>query len=228
MNVTYDILIPAYNAQKTLPKLLDSIHHLTFKPNVIIVIDDGSTDATAQVAMQVRNVQLLRLDSNHGKGQALRTGIEEFLQKHSDSYLLMMDADGQHAVESIPEFLKLAESENYDIIIGHRSRKIGLMPISRIFSNTLSSLIVSWISGQKIWDSQCGFRLLKRSVLETVSLTETGFQIETELIVKAAKYGFSIGFVPIPTIYNGEKSYIKHVDDTVRFFKIILRELVRL
>ncbi len=224
--MTYDIVIPAYNAQTSLPKLLESIRRLPQKPQSIIVVDDGSTDDTARVASGFKNVEVIRLTSNRGKGQALRSGMKHFLQHHSGDFLLLMDADGQHAAESIPLFLKHAETNRFDIIIGHRSRKVGVMPLARIFSNTMSSLITSWVVGQKILDSQCGFRLLRRSVVQEIPLTEDGFQIETELIVKAAKRGFSIGFVPIPTIYNGEKSYIKHVNDTMHFLNIILKELV--
>ncbi len=226
MKIVYDIVIPAYNAQNTLPAIIEAIHHLNHRPNTIIVVDDGSTDQTTQLVSEFGGVQTIRLKSNMGKGRALRSGIEHFLQAGQSDYLLMMDSDGQHPVKSIPEFLNLAQRVNADIIIGHRTQKIGKMPAARIFSNTISSLITSWVIGQKIPDSQCGFRLLKRSVLKTLRLTEDGFQIETELIVKASKQGFTFDFVPIPTIYDGQKSYIKHVNDTIRFLKIILGEIV--
>ena len=226
MNITYDIVIPAFNAQNTLPILLDSLNRLSMPPNTIYVVDDGSSDHTAQASSGFEKVKVIRLKSNQGKGVALRVGINQFLQKNGTEFLLLMDADGQHPVESIPNFLKLAFNTETDIIIGHRSEKVGVMPLARIFSNTVSSLITSWVTGQKIPDSQCGFRLLKRSVLRKISLKENGFQIETELIVKAAKKGFTFSFVPIPTIYNGQKSYIKHFNDTIRFITIILREML--
>lgn len=226
MTIAYDIVIPAYNAQKSLPKILHSILELKILPNTIFIVDDGSTDQTAQVVVQFEPVELIQLGNNNGKGAALRIGIDKFLKNKQSDFLLIMDADGQHPVASIPEFLDRAKTNNTDIIIGHRFEKIGVMPLARIFSNTVSSIITSWVTGIKIPDSQCGFRLMKRSVLETIQLTEDGFQVETELIVKAAKKGFTFNFVPIPTIYNGQKSYIKHVNDTIRFMKIILREIL--
>ncbi len=224
MTIAYDILIPAYNAQNSLPQILQAIFELEQKPLLIYVVDDGSTDQTARVASAFSQIRLIQLKHNRGKGAALQAGIEQFLQNKQSEFLLMMDADGQHPVASIPDFLSKAAVNNADIFIGHRFQKIGKMPLARIFSNTMSSIITSWVTGIKIPDSQCGFRLLKRSVLESFRLTEDGFQIETELIVKAAKKGFRFNFVPIPTIYNGQKSYIKHVNDTIRFMKIILRE----
>ncbi len=227
MNLSYDILIPAFNARQTLPTILASIGKLNVRPNSVIVVDDGSTDNTALTVDQFPFVHLIRLKSNSGKGKALRIGMKQFLKNKNSAFLLMMDADGQHPVDSIPEFIKHINECNCDIVIGNRVRKLGIMPWSRIFSNTVSSLITSWITGIKIPDSQCGFRLLRRTVIESVLLEENGFQIETELIIKAAKQGFSFGFVSVPTIYNGQKSYIKHVNDTIRFLKIILGELVR-
>ncbi len=227
MSIRYDILIPAYNAQKTLPSILTQIKALTEPPANVLVVDDGSTDGTPQVAEENAFVTLLRLERNRGKGSALRRGIDYFLKNSGSSFLLLMDADGQHPVASIPQFLENARHNSADIWIGFRSEKVGRMPALRIFSNTVSSLITSWVTGQRIYDSQCGFRLLKRAVLEQITLTENGFQIETELIVKAARQGFTMQFVPIPTIYNGEKSYIKHVNDTIRFLSIIARELLQ-
>lgn len=226
MSIKYDIVIPAFNAQKTLPSILNSIRHLTVKPDTVFVVDDGSTDETSKIASEYDYVNVIRLKANQGKGGALRAGIREFLQKNKSDYLLLMDADGQHPVSCIPDFLEQANQDHADIWIGYRSKKIGRMPALRIFSNTVSSLITSWVTGQKISDSQCGFRLLKRAVIERIELSEDGFQIETELIVKAARQGFNMQFVPIPTIYNGEKSYINHFGDTIRFITIILRELI--
>ncbi len=227
MSIRYDILIPAYNAQNTLPPILSQIKNLAEPPANVLVVDDGSTDRTPEVVEQNAFVTLLRLEQNQGKGSALRHGIDHFLKNSRSPFLLLMDADGQHPVDSIPQFLESSRSNSADIWIGFRSEKVGRMPALRIFSNTVSSLITSWVTGQRIYDSQCGFRLLKRTVLEQIVLTESGFQIETELIVKAARQGFTIQFVPIPTIYNGEKSYIKHVNDTIRFLSIIARELLQ-
>ncbi len=225
MDIKYDIVIPAYNSHDVLPLLLEQINQLNHPPQTVFIIDDGSKFEYTLPAYEKFEMLVERLPKNTGKGAAIKKGIELFLQKNRSPFLLLMDADGQHPVSKIKDFLQKAKSNHTDLIIGHRKQKFGYMPWLRIFSNTTSSLIVSWVSGYKIPDSQCGFRLLKREVVEKLDLKENGFQIETELILKSLKNGFRIEFVPIPTIYNGQKSYIKHFNDTIRFLSIILKEL---
>ncbi len=225
MSIYYDIVIPAYNAQHTLPDIIEQIQQLPHPPDTIFVIDDGSQDGTAEVVKKFKNVVLFSMPDNGGKGRALKKGFELFKNKNSTQYLLLMDADGQHPVECIPQFLSSVKQTPADLVIGNRRRKFGQMPVLRILSNTLSSLITSWVTGTKINDSQCGFRLLHRQIVENLDFEENGFQIETELIIKAVKHGYRIEFVPIPTVYNGQKSYIKHFNDTVRFLRIIIKEI---
>lgn len=224
MSVRYDIVIPAYNAHKELPQIIKALEHLSDKPEHVFIVDDGSTQEYSIPPSDFFKIEVLRLEKNSGKGMALRKGIDLFL-KNQSPFLLLMDADGQHPVSHIPDFLNIVKEDGYDLLIGNRVKKIGRMPALRIFSNTISSLIVSWVTGQRIADSQCGFRLLKREIVEKLDLQENGFQIETELILKAVKKGYRVGFVPIPTIYNGQKSYIKHLSDTIRFVQIVLREI---
>jgi len=224
MSIRYDILIPAYNAHKELPQIINQLEHLPNKPEHVYIIDDGSSQQYSILPSKSFAIELVRLEKNSGKGFALRKGMELFL-KNQIPFLLLMDSDGQHPVTHIPDFLKIIKADRYDLLIGNRVKKIGQMPALRIFSNTISSLIVSWVTGQRIADSQCGFRLMKREIVEELDLRENGFQIETELILKGVKKGFRIGFLPIPTIYNGQKSYIKHLSDTIRFVQIVLKEI---
>ncbi len=225
MSILYDIVIPAYNAHKELPQIINQLDHLPNKPEHVYIIDDGSSQQYSILPSKSFAIEVVRLEQNRGKGFALRKGMELFL-KNRIPFLLLMDSDGQHPVTHIPDFLKNIQTDSYDLLIGNRVKKIGQMPVLRIFSNTVSSIIVSWVSGQRIADSQCGFRLLKRELVEELDLQEDGFQIETELILKAVRKGFRIGFLPIPTIYNGQKSYIKHLSDTIRFVQIVLKEIL--
>ncbi|MHB2156275.1 glycosyltransferase family 2 protein [Calditrichota bacterium GD2] len=227
MPILYDIVIPAYNAHNELPVLLKQIDLLSHKPQKIYIIDDGSKKSYSFPEFTNLNVHIYRYERNRGKGMAIRKGLELFLNNNDAPFLLLMDADGQHPVQSIPDFLKKAQTHPpFDLLIGNRVERVGKMPLLRIFSNTVSSLIVSWVTGERIVDSQCGFRLLRRRLIENIQLKEKGFQVETELIIKSAKQGYKIGFIPIPTIYNGQKSNIKHFSDTVRFIQIIIKELL--
>jgi glycosyltransferase involved in cell wall biosynthesis len=216
----YHILIPAYNAGETIDQLLSELRTLSNKPHKIIVINDGSSDQTAGKVKQ-HNIYLIQLDKNYGKGYALQQGIDHFLEENTSDYLLTMDADLQHPVQSIPDFLVYAERNNMDLIIGARTLSFKNMPLHRVFSNKITSWIISRISGTKIPDSQCGFRLIRRDFLLQLNLHEPGFQAESEMIIAAAKLKKKIGFVPIPTVYRSGASNIKNFRDTLRFIRLI-------
>jgi hypothetical protein len=111
----------------------------------------------------------------------------------------------------------------YELIVGYRIRHLNKMPFHRILSNSLTSLIVSVLSGQLIRDSQCGFRLIDTNVLRRIRLHENGFHQESELLIKAGWENVKIGFVSIPTVYHGENSAIRNIGDTIRFIFLILR-----
>jgi GT2 family glycosyltransferase len=98
------------------------------------------------------------------------------------------------------------------------------MPVHRKLSNTITSALVGLRTGVKIKDSQCGFRLIRRSVIEHVRLDSTGYEAETEFLIKAARRGFTIEFVPVQTIYGKEKSYMTHWATTMNFIKVLFRK----
>jgi len=224
MMIRYNVLIPAYNAEKTISELLSQISVLTQPPDNIIVVDDGSLDKTTQIC-EKHNVRLIRNVENRGKGYVLKIGFKAFLEDATTEYLLCLDADLQHPVSSVPDFLRVAEEKNSKFVLGVRKDRLKSMPGHRVMSNLLTSHIISWFSGQKIMDSQCGFRLIHRDVLTKIKLTENGYQLESEMLLESAKEGFLIDWVSIPTIYNDEKSYIGNFSDTFRFTRLIFKEL---
>jgi glycosyltransferase involved in cell wall biosynthesis len=220
----YAILIPAYNAADTLPELLDRIGRYPVKPEKIVIIDDGSEDGTAG-AVNGNPAALVRsFNTNRGKGAALKAGFEIILGDVDTDYILCMDADLQHPVESIGKFVEKAENENAGFIIGNRVKKPGLMPLHRILSNKITSWFISRLTGQHIKDSQCGYRMLRRDVLDQLHLRETGFQFESEMIIQAARSGYKIDFIDIPTIYQSDRSHIRNVIDTFKFIRLVIRE----
>jgi glycosyltransferase involved in cell wall biosynthesis len=216
------VLIPAYNAGTSLEELVTRLHH-SIGDTKIIVVDDGSTDNTAKIA-RLNGATVLQHEKNRGKGAALRTGFD-FLKKMTDvKFILALDADLQHQPEDIKKFFSTQQSTDADIVIGWRKRAGTKMPIHRILSNTLTSALVSLKTGMKIKDSQCGFRLIRKSVLENIQLETDGYEAETEFLIKAALLKFKIEFVPIITLYGGEKSYMTHWETTMNFIKVILRK----
>ena len=99
------------------------------------------------------------------------------------------------------------------------------MPLIRTLTNRFMSWLISKISGEDVRDSQCGFRLLRRNVLEKLNLNSDRFEIESEIILKSAKLGFKIGNAPIETVYGDEHSKINPARDTIRFFKFLFKFL---
>lgn len=222
--IRYDVLIPAYNAETTISELISQLSSLIQPPKNIIVVDDGSQDNTVKIC-ENHIVRVIRNIENRGKGYVLKIGFKTFLEDSSTEYLLCLDADLQHPVSSVPDFLRVAENKQSKFVLGVRKDRLKSMPGHRVLSNLLTSYIISWFSGQDIKDSQCGFRLIHRDLLKKVKLAENGYQLESEMILDSAREGFLIDYVSIPTIYNDEKSYIGNFSDTFRFTRLIFREI---
>jgi glycosyltransferase involved in cell wall biosynthesis len=154
-----------------------------------------------------------------GKGEALRSGFKEALNKNYD-IIITIDADLQHDPSFIP--LLLNNIENFDIVIGNRLHDIKAMPFQRIISNKITSYMLSKKLKTDIRDSQCGYRAYKSSVLNAVKTSMKGFEAESEILVLAARHNFSIGFIDIPTIYGNDKSKMKSLQAIKGFIKVMM------
>jgi dolichol-phosphate mannosyltransferase len=228
--IQYNILIPAYNVEEKIAHLLDKILTLPdFAPENIVIVNDGSTDQTKKMLQKYADhIKLIELDKNMGKGYALKQGIQ-FIQTHyQEKFVLFMDADLQHPPEAIPDFVKNGDAGFHPIIIGERSFNFRVMPFWRVFSNSLTSFVLSLLTCQKIKDSQCGYRLIEINIFDQVDMIENGFQFETEFILKAAQKNIPIHFLPIPTIYNDSKSNIRRLKDAYIFLKLIVKYKMRI
>jgi len=210
------VIIPTHNECSTIAGLVAQIRALKLD---VVVIDDGSTDNTAACARK-EGAFVLHNSRNQGKGKALAQGFEYILKRDFDA-ALTMDGDGQHLPEDIPQFLRKAESDTAGLIIGNRMIDRKNMPFIRVLTNKFMSWVISRKVRQTIADSQCGFRLIKRRLLETMTLTTNKFEIESEMIFEACRKGFSVISVPIQSVYRKEKSHINPFIDTVRFFRFL-------
>ncbi len=212
-------LIPAYNEAKTILPLIQETQR--YIPDVI-VLDDGSQDETLQLVQQT-DAKVLINRVNQGKGITLRRGFEYALQQGFD-WILTMDGDGQHNPGDIPVFLDILKREQDCIVIGNRMYQRNQMPWIRWITNQTMSKIISKIVKQYIPDTQCGYRLIHRRVLAAMPLLKSKkFEIESELVIEAARAGFKIISIPIHSIYQGQESQIKPLRDTIRFLRLLLR-----
>jgi len=210
-------LVPAYQAAAKLGEVLQRLAALEGPP-VVLVVDDGSRDATAQVARQ-HGARVLSFAANRGKGHALLAGFAA-LRDEFDA-VVTLDADGQHPPESLPGLVRAAEA-GAELVLGVRVRTSD-MPLARRFANGVSSGWATWLAGQHVSDSQCGYRLHSRRLLEHTPLTPGRYEVETELVVRAARLGFRIAEVEIPTIYGEERSELHVFRDVPRIVGTLLR-----
>jgi glycosyltransferase involved in cell wall biosynthesis len=216
------VVIPALNAAQTLSQVLSKVV-LFVPPQSILVVDDGSIDATSRIADE-SGVIVIRHPMNRGKGAALRTGFE-YIMGHSEyRCVITLDADLQHDPEEIPKFVARWDHGGVDVIVGSRRRAGSTMPFHRRLSNTITSALVSARAGVRIKDSQSGFRCISREVLSAIQFDSDGYEAETEMLIKAARRGFVIDFVPIATIYGSERSSMTHWQTTKRFLQVLLKE----
>jgi len=191
----------------------------------VLVVDDGSSDATGERAAAAGAV-VIRHEVNRGKGYALRTGLGHALAEGAAA-VVAMDADGQHDPSEVPRFVDAANAEGADMVIGTRMGDVSTMPRMRFLTNRVTSAVISWRGGQRVTDSQCGFRLVRRALWERLELSTGNFDTESEMIIRASRAGFRITEVPISTIYHEttEGSKIKPLRDTFRFIRLVLRSL---
>jgi len=214
------VLIPAFNAEKTISQLIEQISANNIKKENILVVDDGSFDSTYEIAKSC-GVKIIQHKKNKGKGEALKTGFEYALRENY-SGVITLDADLQHDPKYIPDFIKNADS---DILVGTRDRNLKIMPFSRWLTNNLTSIIVSIIGFTKVRDSQSGYRYISTEVLKSIKLKTKKYELESELLIKAGRKKFKINPVAISTIYEGSKSFINPLVDTGRFIKLMWKAL---
>lgn len=187
--------------------------------DLVIAIDDGSTDNSAALISNFKNVIIISIGKNIGKGFAIRKGFNKAMELNAD-IILTLDADNQHKPEMIPAFLEKIGS--CDIVIGNRLNNLKTMPLQRRMSNMITSFLLSKKVGTKIKDSQCGFRAYRKKVIETVQTVYNGFEAESEIIVRAVRNGFKINFVDIPTIYGQQKSKMRPIQAIKGFIKVMM------
>lgn len=211
------ILIPSYNESRTIGDIVRKLRQRNF---TVFVADDGSTDGTADKAA-AEGAEVIRNPRNIGKGAVLRAGFVRVFNDARFDSVIIMDGDDQHEVGDIAHLIRKMHETRADIVVGNRMADTGRMPRVRVLTNRFMSYLLSRISGQRIPDTQCGFRMITISALKGITLKSSNFDIDSEIILKAAKAGFRIESVPIKAVYKNEKSRINPFMDTLRFVRLL-------
>ena len=217
-SIVWCVLIPARNEASAIGAV---VAPLARQGVDVLVIDDGSSDQTAQAA-RAAGARVLPRTRDHGKGAALREGFAWALERGYEA-VVTMDADGQHAPEDVPRLVQTAVVTGAMIVVGNRMEHPVGMPRVRRWTNRVMSWIVSRLARQRIPDSQCGLRLIHTGLLRRARLEAAHYEIESELLLEAARLGGRIAAAPIQSIYAAQRSQINPWIDTTRFVRFLWR-----
>jgi glycosyltransferase involved in cell wall biosynthesis len=194
-------VVPAYLAEGTVGGVArGALAHV----DRVVVVDDGSPDRTAEEA-RAAGAEVLRRESNGGKGEALRTGLSRVLASDA-THVALVDADGQHDPDDLPALLAAARAGE-PFVIGSRMGDPDAIPAYRYRTNEIGSRILSRMTGHEIEDAQSGYRVLAADLLRRLDLKARGYSIETEMLLKAARLVPRFAHVPVRAIYGGPSHY---------------------
>jgi glycosyltransferase involved in cell wall biosynthesis len=205
-------VIPAFNEESRIAAVVRGIAGAVAG---IVVVDDGSSDATAHEAASA-GAEVLRRAANGGKGAAIRAGLTAVLA-HRCTHVLFIDGDGQHRPGDVPALVAAArDGVGVGVVVGERQFARGRMPRSRYYANVIGSRALSWFIGTEVRDTQSGFRLVNAEWLRDLPLTATGYEIETEMLIRLARRGASIVRIPVAAVYTDAPSKLRPLRDTTR------------
>ncbi len=189
-------VIPAYNEEQTIADVLKRTRPFVSE---MIVVNDGSRDRTAEIALENGAIVVSHL-VNRGLGAAIGTGFAAAKKRNADA-LITLDADGQHDPSEIPKFVSAIEN-GANVVIGSRMLSRTGMPWYRQVANILGNLSTLFLFGAWVTDSQSGFRAFSKLAFETIEVKTNGMEVSSELIADAHEKKFSIVEVPIQAIYT--------------------------
>jgi glycosyltransferase involved in cell wall biosynthesis len=220
------VVIPTFNDGPTVGDI--ARRAARFCP--VIVVDDGSSDDTAE-RLAGAPVTVLRNKHNSGKAASLWRGMQAALAREADA-VVTLDADGQHVPEEIPRLLEAAVRQPDRIIIATRSIGREHTPPLRLFANRMANFWISWAAGYPISDSQSGFRLYPAALLQRLGVPvdrSRCFVFESEVLIEAAHLGWRSLAVPIRAIYHEDRrpSHYRATADTLRIIRMVAWKLIR-
>ena len=210
------VVIPVFNEAQNLGQLLDQIQSLRLPGAELIVVDDGSTDGSGEIA-EKKGARVIRHPYNIGNGAAVKSGI----RAASGRLLVLMDGDGQHQPEDIPKLL--SNADRYHMVVGARGKGSKLR-FHRYVANLVYNAFASYVAKFRIKDLTSGFRLLSRKdALRFIDLLPNSFSYPSTLTLAFLRSGLTVKYVPIQTLYRSGQSKISLIADGVRFLLIITK-----
>lgn len=219
-------IVPALNEAGTVAQVVTGLRNRITR---VVVVDDGSSDATADLARTAGAIVIGHTEPK-GKGQAVRTGLAHVLAQPDVELVVILDGDMQHLPEEAGHLIDAAVATGADLVVGERQFDRATMPMSRYYANRYGSAALSSFTGVPLQDTQCGYRLFRADILRRLRLRATGYDIETEMLVKVSRLGGRIVSVPVSAVYGSGRSKLRPVRDTTRtcFRAVYYRYIERL
>lgn len=219
------MLIPAYDCAATIAEVVAGARQHVER---VLVVDDGSRDDTAARAAAA-GAAVLRLPANAGKGEALRAGFAR-LAGEGVTHVLTMDGDGQHLGREIPALLAASAASPAALVIG--ARRIGTQEVTpiKLFGNRFANRWVEIACGQKLPDTQSGFRVYPLAETSRLGAHAGRFAFETEVLIRAARAGVAIHSVPVDVYYPPAAERVSHYrpwGDTLRIIAVVVGLILR-
>lgn len=200
------VVIPTYNNQNTLQKVINDVRH--FSDN-IMVVNDGSTDDTAKILQQNKNIQIVDYPKNHGKGYAIKQAFKKALQL-GFRYVITIDADGQHFANDLLTFLDKIEEQPNSILVGSRGLEHENMSGGSTFANKFSNFWLFVETGHQLPDTQSGYRLYPLQRMKRFHFFTTRYEFEVEVLVRSLWRGIKIIPVPVSVYYSPIEERVSH------------------
>ena len=193
------VVLPAYNEQAHITQLVRTLLTGGFQ---VVVVNDGSSDSTADLALQAGAIVLTHM-VNCGPGAATQTGLE-YAYHHGAEYVVTCDSDGQHDVADIKPMLDFMQSQAKDVIFGSRFMQANTIPLLRRLANWVANVITFLLSGIYLSDSQSGFKIFSRKAIHHIQITANGFEFCSEIVREVAERNLSYAEFPIKVYYTAE------------------------
>ncbi len=220
-------VIPCYNAGPRVRSVLEGLRELGVPA---VVVDDGSTVPIAD-EMAEFDVESRRFPANRGKGHALLEGFGAALRRSGVDCVAVLDADGQHDPAELPALHRVFVEQEADLVIGTRRFDAPGVPWNSRLGNTVTARFSAWLLGVNLPDTQCGYRLHSRRLVEAVLSGVRGgrYETEMEILVKAIRLGYTVVPAPIETIYESgnPSSHFRRVGDSIRVFRRLFEAALR-
>jgi glycosyltransferase involved in cell wall biosynthesis len=219
------VIVPVYNEAPSVTGVLDAVRD--YFDGWVVVVDDGSTDGTSDIAAARSDVLLVRHESNRGYGASLVSGFHAALELGAE-IVVTMDCDRQHEPHHIPEFCDEIRTCGADIVSGSRylpdSGSWGEVPTDRLAVNRRVTDIVNAATGWGLTDAFCGFKAYRVEALKRVRVSEPGYAMPIEFWAKAWRAGLTVCEMPVERIYNDhDRSFGQDLDDPERRFNYYMR-----